>query len=71
MDSFTIKNLELFSSTNQGAITLIDIVDKTKSPMGSRMIRRWLALPLKDSKEISDRHKIVEELVGNNFSSKN
>ncbi len=69
MDSFTIKNLELFTSPNQGAITLIDIVDKTKSPMGSRMIRRWLALPLKDSKEISDRHKIVKELVGSNFSS--
>ena len=69
MDSFTIKNLELFTSPNQGAITLIDIVDKTKSPMGSRMIRRWLALPLKDSKEISDRHKIVKELVANNFSS--
>ena len=69
MDSFTIKNLELFKSPNRGAITLIDIVDKTKSPMGSRMIRRWLALPLKDSKEISDRHKIVEELVDNDFSS--
>ena len=68
MDSFTIKNLELFTSPNQGAITLIDIVDKTKSPMGSRMIRRWLALPLKNSKEISDRHKIVKELVDNDFS---
>ena len=66
MDRFTIRNLELFYSTNEGAITLIDILDETKSAMGSRMLRRWLALPLKDDKQIAKRHQIVEELISNN-----
>ena len=61
MDRFTIKNLELFSSSNQGAITLIDVLDHTKSAMGARMLRRWLALPLKDEKKILKRHQIVKE----------
>ena len=63
MDRFTIRNLELFYSPNEGAITLIDVLDDTKSAMGSRMLRRWLALPLKDEKQISERHQIVEELI--------
>ena len=62
MDRFTIKNLELFSSSNQGAITLIDVLDHTKSAMGARMLRRWLALPLKDEKKILKRHQIVKEI---------
>ena len=66
MDRFTIKNLELFYSPNEGALTLIDVLDETKSAMRSRMLRRWLALPLKDKKEISRRHQIVEELIINN-----
>ena len=66
MDRFTIKNLELFYSPNEGALTLIDVLDETKSAMGSRMLRRWLALPLKDKKEISRRHQIVEGLIINN-----
>ena len=69
MDRFTIRNLELFSSPNQGAITLIDILDNTKSPMGGRMLRRWLALPLKDKNQISLRHQIVEELIVNELIS--
>ena len=66
MDRFTIRNLELFSSPNEGAIPLIDVLDDTRSPMGGRMLRRWLALPLKDEKRISKRHQIVEELITNN-----
>ena len=69
MDRFTIRNLELFYSSNEGAITLIDILDNTKSAMGSRMLKRWLALPLKDITEISKRHQIVEELIQNNHIS--
>ena len=66
MDRFTIRNLELFYSPNEGAITLIDILDDTKSAMGSRLLRRWLALPLKVEKQILKRHQIVEELISNN-----
>ncbi len=65
MDRFTIRNLELFSSPNGGAVTLIDILDETKSEMGGRMLRRWLALPLKDIKKIITRHQIVEEIISN------
>jgi DNA mismatch repair protein MutS len=66
MDRFTIRNLELFYSPNENAITLIDVLDETKSAMGSRMLRRWLALPLKDKDQITKRHQIVEELITNN-----
>jgi len=63
MDRFTIRNLELFYSPNENAKTLIDILDDTKSPMGGRMLRRWLSLPLKNKKEITARHQIVQELI--------
>ena len=63
MDRFTIKNLELFYSPNDNAITLIDILDHTKSAMGSRMLRRWLSLPLKNIVEIKRRHEIVDKLI--------
>ena len=70
MDRFTIRNLELFYSPNEGAKTLIDVLDDTKSAMGSRMLRRWLALPLKNEKQISERHNIVEQMLAdNNLSS--
>jgi len=62
MDRFTIRNLELFHSTNVGGKTLIDVLDDTKSAMGSRMLRRWLALPLKNEKQIIVRHNIVEQM---------
>ena len=48
MDRFTIRNLELYHSYNPNAVTLLDVIDKTLSPMGSRLLKRWLALPLKD-----------------------
>ena len=52
MDKFTIRNLELYNSTNTNAITLLDVIDKTTSPMGSRTLKRWLALPLKNLQKI-------------------
>ena len=62
MDRFTIRNLELYQSTNFNAITLLDVIDKTISPMGGRLLKRWLALPLKDLAQIQQRHQIVEQL---------
>nr|MBA3900821.1 DNA mismatch repair protein MutS [Bacteroidota bacterium] len=60
LDRFTIRNLELFSSHNQDAVTLIDVIDKTVSPMGSRMLKRWLALPLKERLPIEERLEMVQ-----------
>ena len=65
MDRFTIRNLELYHSTNQNAITLLDIIDKTNSPMGGRLLKRWLALPLKIASRIKERHEVVTELTTN------
>jgi DNA mismatch repair protein MutS len=59
MDRFTIRNLELYHSHSQNAVTLLDVIDKTLSPMGSRLLKRWLALPLKDIHKIRGRHKVV------------
>jgi DNA mismatch repair protein MutS len=59
MDRFTIRNLELYHSYNPNAVTLLDIIDKTLSPMGGRLLKRWLALPLKDMYKINDRHEVV------------
>jgi DNA mismatch repair protein MutS len=63
LDKFTIRNLEMLSSPNQGAKTLLDVLDKTVSPMGSRLIRRWIALPLKNRMSIEERHDTVENLM--------
>lgn len=60
LDRFTIRNLELFGSYNDNATTLIKIIDQTTSPMGSRMLKRWLALPLKDKTPIDERHDVVD-----------
>jgi DNA mismatch repair protein MutS len=59
MDRFTIRNLELFHSNAQGGVGLIDILDETTTPMGSRMLKRWLAMPLKDVHQINKRLEIV------------
>ncbi|MBR9915354.1 MAG: DNA mismatch repair protein MutS [Algicola sp.] len=59
MDRFTIKNLELYHSTNQNAVTLIEVIDKTISPMGGRLLKRWLALPLVNLEKIKERHDVV------------
>jgi len=66
LDRFTIRNLELISSNNQDATTLIDIIDKTVSPMGGRLMKRWMLLPLKNTATIAKRHDSVEGLVNNN-----
>ena len=60
LDRFTIRNLELFQPMNEGGASLIDVIDRTISPMGSRLLKRWLAFPLKDVKAISERHDVVE-----------
>ena len=63
LDKFTIRNLELFHSPYEGASTLIDIMDRTLSPMGGRLLKRWLSLPLKDIQPINERLDIVQHLV--------
>ena len=65
LDRFTIRNLELVYSPHDNAKTLLDVLDKTVSPMGGRLMHRWLILPLKDAGEISHRHSIVKWLKNN------
>lgn len=65
LDKFTIRNLELFHSPYEGARTLIDVIDRTISPMGGRLLKRWISLPLKDIQPITDRHDIVSYFVDN------
>jgi len=60
LDRFTIKNLELVSSPHENARTLSDILDETQTAMGSRMLRRWIMLPLKNKKPIEDRLMVVD-----------
>jgi len=62
MDRFTIRNLELYHSYNPNAVTLLDVIDRTLSPMGGRLLKRWLALPLKDENKIKSRHQVVAYL---------
>ncbi len=66
LDRFTIRNLELLHSGNSDATTLIDVIDNTQSPMGARLIKRWLVLPLKDRAQIEERLDIVEYFYKNN-----
>ena len=65
MDRFTIRNLELYHSTAQNAVTLLDVIDNTISPMGGRMLKRWMALPLKVIDKIKRRHEIVKYYIDN------
>ena len=65
MDRFTIRNLELYHSNAQNAVTLLDVIDQTISPMGGRMLKRWLALPLKNADKIRNRHKVVGYFIAN------
>ena len=59
MDKFTVRNLEIYGGQNAQSVSLLDIIDKTLSPMGSRTLRRWLALPLTNLERIQKRHQIV------------
>lgn len=63
LDKFTIRNLEILHSANENATTLIQVLDHTISPMGSRLLKRWVVLPLKDKQQISERHDVVEFLL--------
>jgi DNA mismatch repair protein MutS len=65
LDRFTIRNLELFSPIQENGKSLIDVIDKTISPMGSRLLKRWLALPLKDIEPINKRLDVVELFLKN------
>ena len=71
LDKFTIRNLELVHSSNENAKTLIDVIDMTLTPMGSRLLRRWMVMPLKDVAAIEQRLAVVDQLVLNmDFSDK-
>lgn len=61
LDKFTVRSLELVSTMNEGGNTLLDVLDKTVSPMGSRLLRRWIVFPLKEIKPIEDRLNVVED----------
>ena len=63
LDRFTVRNLELISSHNDNATTLIDIIDATLTPMGSRLMKRWLVLPLKEEALIKSRLDAVETFI--------
>jgi DNA mismatch repair protein MutS len=65
LDKFTIRNLELFGSQNENAKSLLNILDKTISPMGARLLRRWIALPLKEVKTVNDRLDVVDYFIKN------
>jgi len=65
LDRFTIRNLELFSSIHEGGKTLIDVIDKTISAMGARLLKRWMALPLKDIGPVNERLDVVEFYLKN------
>jgi len=60
IDRFTLRHLEIFQPTGEGGRTLVETVDRTKTPMGGRLLRRWLAMPLKELEAIESRHRIVE-----------
>ena len=60
MDKFTIRSLELITSMNEGGTSLLDVVDRTISPMGARMLKRWIVFPLKDVAPIVQRQEVVE-----------
>ncbi len=60
MDRFTIRNLELYTSPHERATTLLKVIDYSKTSMGSRLLKRWLAFPLKEASEITQRHEVVQ-----------
>lgn len=65
LDRFTIQNLELYGGTSNTSVSLLTVIDKTLSPMGSRTLKRWLALPLTSLEQIQKRHQVVAYLVEN------
>ena len=65
MDRFTIRNLELYHPNSLNAVTLLNVIDKTISPMGGRLLKRWLALPLKHVEKIQYRQELVKYCIEN------
>ncbi|NRF38114.1 DNA mismatch repair protein MutS [Pedobacter sp. LMG 31643] len=63
LDRFTIRNLELVSSTNDNAVTLFEVLDQTSTPMGARLLHKWIIMPLKELKPIQERLGVVEFLI--------
>jgi len=69
MDRFTVRNLELYHPNSINAVTLLEVIDKTISPMGGRLLKRWLALPLKNIDAVKKRHELVKFFIdSDNFS---
>lgn len=60
LDKFTARNLELIMPLNEGGKSLLNVLDKTISPMGSRLLRRWIMFPLRELKQVEERHSVVE-----------
>ena len=60
LDKFTARNLELIMPLNEGGKSLLNVMDKTISPMGSRLLRRWMMFPLRELKQVEERHSVVE-----------
>ena len=65
MDKFTIRNLELVTAQNDGGVPLLEILDRTVTPMGSRQLRKWMILPLKEKQAIEERLEIVDQFFRN------
>ena len=63
LDKFTARNLELVHSPNENARTLLDVIDRTTTPMGSRLLRRWILMPLKDVAAIEERLQVVDYII--------
>tara|TARA_R110001606_G_scaffold78918_1_gene182266 strand:- start:983 stop:3592 length:2610 start_codon:yes stop_codon:yes gene_type:complete len=70
MDRFTVRNLELYNPNSINAVTLLNVIDKTISPMGGRLLKRWLALPLKNIEDIKNRHELVKFFIDSDDFSK-
>jgi DNA mismatch repair protein MutS len=69
MDGFTARNLELFGSAQPGGLGLVDVLDRTANPMGARLLRRWLAMPLLDPEALKSRHDAVAWAVDQHESA--
>ncbi|MDC0230910.1 DNA mismatch repair protein MutS [Aureispira] len=65
LDKFTVRNLELVFSPHPSGVPLVDILDYTVSPMGTRMLKKWILLPLKDKKSVTARHQMVRYFIDN------
>ena len=65
LDRFTVRNLELIHSPNDNAVTLLQIIDKTLTPMGARMLKKWMVLPLKEKVMIEERLSVVKYFIDN------